>query len=314
MRKRSWKRIAGICAGALAGLVLLFVLINWPIQSRHTASAKIEPGDRAVEVPGGTLNVSVEGHGPPILLIHGWRGSRHWWDGVAPALVRRFTVIRPDLLGFGESDKPCPGYGMNQQAERMVALLDALKVKRAQVVGHSMGGVIAAAMAERHPERVASLTIVGSPAAPAQLHHDALQSATMWPAIGPALETLTLKPFVRQNLEKTAFAPGTHVPDRLVEDAVKPTWCSSAHSSRRTRAFLDQATLAKRLAGYRGRTLAIYGARDKLVDTAGAVATMGALPGVRVRVLAQAAHPPMLDQPREFVAVLKPFLERTRSR
>src|SRR3954451_3602978 len=127
---------------------------------------------RRVALPGGpTLHVAEAGDGPPLVLIHGW--PQHWWAWrrLLPDLAPAHPVLCLDLRGLGWSDAPPGAYAKEQWAADVVALLDALDVDRADLVGHDWGGLVALLAALRAPERVrtvAALSIVHPwPPAPA---------------------------------------------------------------------------------------------------------------------------------------------------
>jgi 2-hydroxymuconate-semialdehyde hydrolase len=107
-----------------------------------------------------------EGAGDPILLIHGsGPGVTAWanWRGIIPVLSQKARVIGPDMLGFGYTQ--CPDHLKLTPAvwvESLIALLDALKIRRVSVVGNSFGGAIALALATSHPERVNRLVLMGA--------------------------------------------------------------------------------------------------------------------------------------------------------
>ncbi|MDQ6856325.1 MAG: alpha/beta hydrolase, partial [Candidatus Dormibacteraeota bacterium] len=119
---------------------------------------------RIVHLPWGRLSVQVAGEGPPLVLLHGLGGSGRYWAGIAPLLAEARTLIAPDLAGFGRSDKPHLDYTRDFHVESMEGMLTALSLDgRFDIAGHSMGGILAALVASRHPARVASLAIVASP-------------------------------------------------------------------------------------------------------------------------------------------------------
>ncbi len=119
---------------------------------------------RAVALPWGRLSVQVAGSGPPLLLLHGLGGSGRYWAGIAPALSSTRTLIAPDLAGFGRSDKPRVAYTRDFHVDSIMGLLAALGVDSPlDIAGHSMGGILAALVAARHPDRVISLALVASP-------------------------------------------------------------------------------------------------------------------------------------------------------
>jgi pimeloyl-ACP methyl ester carboxylesterase len=107
---------------------------------------------------------AVEGAGPPLLLIHGVGARREAWDGVVAALGGRFTTIRFDLRGHGESSKPPGPYSAALFAEDARALLDHLSVDRCHVAGHSLGATVALRLALDVPDRVARLALLSAAA------------------------------------------------------------------------------------------------------------------------------------------------------
>ncbi|CAM3968535.1 alpha/beta fold hydrolase [Cohnella lubricantis] len=103
-----------------------------------------------------------EGAGTPVLLLHGYCGSRHYWDDVLPLLNAKFRIIAPDCRGHGETQATNGAYPMEQLAEDAVQLLDELGIPKAYVLGHSMGGYTALALAEKYPDRVLGLGLLHS--------------------------------------------------------------------------------------------------------------------------------------------------------
>jgi len=123
---------------------------------------------RRIEGDGVTLAVRDEGAGTPVLLLHGFPDSSHLWRNQIPALIGTgMRAIAPDLRGFGESDRPEPveDYAIARSVADMVAVLDALDVERAHVVGHDWGAGLAWALAAYVPARVDRLVVmsVGHP-------------------------------------------------------------------------------------------------------------------------------------------------------
>lgn len=113
-----------------------------------------------------TINYHDQGKGEPILLIHGsGPGVTAWanWRGVIPELSARARMIAPDMLGFGYTQCPA-GRRLDPEAwvNQLTGLLDALDIATVSVVGNSFGGAIALALAQRHPQRVKRLVLMGS--------------------------------------------------------------------------------------------------------------------------------------------------------
>jgi 3-oxoadipate enol-lactonase len=112
-------------------------------------------------VNGVRLACSVEGQGPPLLLLHGLGGSHDDWRRQVPLFARRYRVIAPDLRGFGASERQEP-FTVQQHARDAAALLEALGIRRAHVVGLSMGGAVALEFALSEPSRVAGLVLANT--------------------------------------------------------------------------------------------------------------------------------------------------------
>lgn len=112
---------------------------------------------RHIEANGARFHVVCTGDGPPLLLLHGWPEFWLTWEPVMARLADRFTLIAPDLRGFGDSDKPDGPYGPDQHAQDMAGLLNALQIERAGVVGHDVGGAVMQSLARRAPQRLSGL-------------------------------------------------------------------------------------------------------------------------------------------------------------
>jgi pimeloyl-ACP methyl ester carboxylesterase len=106
---------------------------------------------------GATFHVARLGAGPPLLLLHGWPEFWLTWEPVMTRLSDRYTLLAPDLRGFGDSDKPNGPFGPDQHAADMVALLDALGLDKAGIVGHDVGGAVMQPLARNAPQRIAGL-------------------------------------------------------------------------------------------------------------------------------------------------------------
>ena len=110
-----------------------------------------------IEVNGASLRVARAGHGAPLLLLHGWPEFSLAWAPVMDRLADRYTLLAPDLRGFGDSDKPDGPCGPNEHATDMLALLDALDIPCAGIVGHDVGGPVMLTLARQAPSRCAGL-------------------------------------------------------------------------------------------------------------------------------------------------------------
>ena len=120
---------------------------------------------RKIRTSGATINLVWGGEGPPVLLLHGYPESHVMWHKVAPALARDYTVVCPDLRGYGDSSKPKglpdhSNYSKRAMAQDMAEVMSALGHTRFHVVGHDRGGRVGHRLARDHSSRVKSLTVL----------------------------------------------------------------------------------------------------------------------------------------------------------
>ena len=100
--------------------------------------------------------------GTPVILLHGYGDSWFSYSPILPLLDNKYRVYIPDQRGHGDSDRPVGGYALQQFAADVVAFMDAMNVKQATIVGHSMGSFVAQHVAVHAPERVNRLVLIGS--------------------------------------------------------------------------------------------------------------------------------------------------------
>lgn len=101
-------------------------------------------------------------NGPVLILLHFGRATAAVWNGLLPSLVNRYHLIIPELRGHGHSEKPSDGYTIDTMADDIVALMAAMGIAEAHLVGSSLGAEVALSVAARYPERVLSLTCEGA--------------------------------------------------------------------------------------------------------------------------------------------------------
>ncbi len=125
----------------------------------------VYPIGQSVKIPtnGIRLHVRISGSGPGLLLIHGWMGMSISWRKVVEKLSERFTVIVPDMRGYGESDKPASGYDGLTLVDDLLGLCDALGLQKVAIIGHDMGAIPALLFAATHPDRTDFMGYVDEP-------------------------------------------------------------------------------------------------------------------------------------------------------
>src|SRR6266403_1939675 len=124
-----------------------------------------EPSDknivsRTAQVEGVKLHYLMAGHGPAVILLHGYAETSRMWRPIIPLLGEKFTVIAPDLPGIGDSAIPANGLDMKTSATRIRALARSLGVEKARVVGHDIGLMVAYAYAAQFPTETEKLVLM----------------------------------------------------------------------------------------------------------------------------------------------------------
>jgi len=139
----------------------LAVLILFTVATSVNGAAQTEPiASRTSQVNGVELHYLTAGHGPAVILLHGYTQTSRMWRPIIPLLAAKFTVIAPDLPGIGDSAIPADGLDMKNAAIRVHALAKSLGVERARVVGHDIGLMVAYAYAAQFPSETEKLVVM----------------------------------------------------------------------------------------------------------------------------------------------------------
>ncbi|MFC8429478.1 alpha/beta fold hydrolase [Streptomyces sp. NPDC057253] len=120
--------------------------------------------EHKTQVAGTGIHYVIGGHGPTLVLIHGYPQTWYEWHGIMPALAKHYTVIAPDLPGAGHSDAPASGYDKKTMAAKLHTLLVSLgKDHDVNVVGHDIGTMVAYSYAAQYPHSVSKLVLSEAP-------------------------------------------------------------------------------------------------------------------------------------------------------
>jgi pimeloyl-ACP methyl ester carboxylesterase len=249
------------------------------------------------------LAYDAEGTGEPLLLIQGLGYGRRGW-GPAPAmLARRFRVITFDNRGFGDSEAPPGPYTTLQLARDALAVLDAAEIERTNVIGISLGGMVAQELVLAEPERVRKLVLCSTtPGGPQSVPMPQQTVALMGrqPELDPQ-EALRL--FV-----VNALSPDP--PAELVEEIVAYRTVNPPDTggwSALAGAGAGHDAMA-RLGEIRVPTLVLHGTADNVVDAGNAPLFAEAIPGARLELLEGVGHLLPWERPQEFTALVEGFL------
>ena len=145
-----------VATTSLFGLILLFsaAISAAPPATPETIASK------TATVDGLQFHYLTAGNGPAVILLHGYTQTSRMWRPIIPLLAEKFTVIAPDLPGIGDSGIPSDGLDMKSAATRVHALAQSLGVKKARVVGHDIGLMVAYAYAAQFPSEVEKLVVM----------------------------------------------------------------------------------------------------------------------------------------------------------
>ena len=290
-------------------------VIRFPTQLR---AARLETlDDRQYRTIHGYRRAFIKaGSGPAILLIHGIGDSADSWLDIIPALARDYTVIAPDLLGHGQSDKPRADYSIAAYANAMRDLLAVLDVERVTVVGHSLGGGVAMQFAYQFPERCERICLISTggvahEVTPLLRFASAPNADLVLPLIGtPTARLLGKLTFgVLQALNTNLGLDAHHLmrvfdalPDASARLAFVRTLRAAVDWKGQAITMLDRCYLTQGMP-----TLLVWGARDAVIPVAHAYKAHGAMPGSQLEVFPDVGHFPHKDDPERFIRLFQAF-------
>ncbi len=261
------------------------------------------------------VNVVELGSGPPLLLIHGLSCWQSWLENIC-FFARDHRVIAMDLPGFGASQAPAEPISISGYARMLDALCDALEVKRAAVVGNSMGGFIGAELAIRFPARVERLCL--APAIGLNMEHVRIERRK---SVGNRVENILFfglawlsvrsdlpvrRVGLRRKLLSLVVAQPDRLPGALVLEVIRATGQATGFA-----AALDAITrypIRDRLGEIACPALIVWGEEDRLVPVSDATELEWLIPNSRKLIYEETGHLPMLERPARFNADLRAFL------
>ena len=237
--------------------------------------------ERTVVVAGRRVRYRETGRGTPVVLVHGLSGSWRWWRDTLAALAERHRVLLVDLPGFGSVRSR--RLALPEAAEWLAVWLAAAGLERPALVGHSMGGLVCAQVAARHPGAAGALVLV-SPAGVPSGRSFAGHALPLFAAFRQAPMRF------RGLLVVDAFRAGP----RTVVQAARELLAEDVRPDLRS---VDVPTLL------------VWGERDPVLPPALADEWSRELPHAPLAMLPEAGHVPMVDRPAELTAAVVEFLE-----
>ncbi|QBJ98246.1 alpha/beta hydrolase [Rhodococcus sp. ABRD24] len=266
------------------------------------------------------------GEGPAVLLLHGIGDNSSTWNEIIPHLAQNYTVIAPDLLGHGRSDKPRADYSVAAYANGMRDLLSVLGIDKVTVVGHSLGGGVAMQFAYQFPHMVDRLALVSTGGVTKDVHP--LLRLISMPVVNEALKLLRIPGAITtvrvvgeviSRLHGSPLRPGAilhdtpdlvrvlgALPDPTAYEAYLRTLRSVVDWRGQVVTMLDRCYLTENLP-----VQLIWGDRDSVIPISHGHLAHSAMPGSRLEIFEGAGHFPFRDDPLRFLSVVEDFLQST---
>ena len=250
------------------------------------------------------LFADIRGDGEAVVLLHGFPLTHRIWEATARALAREYRVIAPDLRGMGASGLSTGPYLMEQLAGDIAAMLDALGIERATVVGHSLGGYVALAFARMYDARVARLALVTSRLGAdtpeiAQSRRELAARVEAENAVDAVLDTMLPRSMAAENLAAL---------ERTVREIARKNTPAGLAAMLRGMAMRDDAhDIAAELSM---PVTVIAGAEDRGISLDEARASAAGFPNADLVVLERVGHLPMLEDPAGLERALRALLAR----
>lgn len=241
---------------------------------------------RQAQVGLANIAYKVAGSGPPIVLIHGLAGSSRWWERNVLQLAEQFTVYVVDLIGFGSSSAT-HAFVLKDAAAYLAAWMDRLGLDQVSVIGHSMGGVIAADLAAEYPSRIDRLVLVAAAVFVAEQN-------PLLHAFGVVQEFLYKRPQFLPILVGDAFQAGAPTLARAVVE-------------------LLTTDITPKLRRIQSPTLVVWGERDTITPVDAGRRLCSHLPNGRLAVIERAGHNPMWEYPAAFNTLITNYITQPTS-
>jgi 3-oxoadipate enol-lactonase len=252
-------------------------------------------------IDGLRLHYEHDGQGTDLVLIHGLGGSLQDWDPFIPGLSRSHRVLRCDVRGFGQSDKPAGPYTPRLFAQDLAGLVRALGISKAHVAGISMGGVIAQRFTLDYPEMVSSLTLISTSSEVGE----AAQKA--WEKTATVIEQRGFSS--NSEFARRIFAPSfVKNSPQAVQTMVERTATNDPRAYAAAARAIGSYNWTAELGRIRAPTLILQGREDALTPPGGSIKLSRGIPHSRLLMIPDCGHVVPLEKPQFFQQTLLAFL------
>ena len=239
------------------------------------------------------------GQGAPLVLIHGYPLDHSIWGEVIPLLEKEFHLIIPDLRGFGQTEEMEADISILTYASDIEGLLTHLKIKKAFIAGHSMGGYVALAYARSYMDEVSGLALISSQAAADSPERKQGRYATAKQVLETGMKVVvdSMTPKLSADKHIQAFI-------REVISKQKPQGTSSA-----LKAMAERPDSTELLSTSRFPVVIVHGDADELIPIERGREMKAALPNAHYVELPTAGHMPMMENPHAVAEALRFFIK-----
>ncbi|MBI5355941.1 MAG: alpha/beta fold hydrolase [Candidatus Aenigmarchaeota archaeon] len=246
-----------------------------------------------------------EGGGDCVILIHGLGGHSGRWEKVIPELSKGHRVIAPDLPGFGDSDKPAHGfdYSIPAFSEFINDFMKNLDIGKADIIGSSMGGYIAAYFASEHPEKAKNLVLVSPAGLSRRATPEAMSymNAVYFPTEETAKSALE-ELFYDKNVVDEEMV--VDFVDKMKNDDSKNAYFSSFFNLSRNHEFEEK------LGKIKSPSLIIWGEEDEIIPCEYAEEYVSMIHNSKKEMMQKCGHMPFIEKPKEFLRLVKRHLDQ----
>ncbi|MDT5012356.1 MAG: 2-hydroxymuconate-semialdehyde hydrolase [Mycobacterium sp.] len=274
----------------------------------HTASPPVAtPHD--IDAGGIRTHYLEAGSGHPVVMLHGSgpgvSATANWQNNIG-TLAKDFRVLAPDIVGFGDTERPADVvYSLRTWTDHVWAFLDALGIESASIVGNSLGGRIAMQMATDQPDRITKMVLMGAPGI----------GMTLTEGLA-ALRAYRPSPDAMRDLLRNYFAVDpTMITDDLVRIRYEASVANGAFEAYQA-IFQDPRHKGSELGiteeevrAIRIPTLLVHGREDKVVPLAVSVTMLGLFPNADLHVFSACGHWTQIERAQEFSALVANYLD-----
>ena len=270
-----------------------------------------------IDVGGATIHVRIGGHGPAVVLLHGFGDTGDMWAPLAAALMGERTIVVPDLRGMGLSSHPEDGYDKKTQARDIARALDKLGVAKGDLVTHDIGNMVGYAFAAQYPKRVTRWVVMDAPLPGIGPWDEIIKSPLLWHFNfrGPDVERLVAG---RERIYLDRFWNELSANPSAIGEATRAHYAAlyaqpgAMHCAfNQFAAFAQDAVDNKAFAAGAKLTMPVLGVgADKSFGTGMADVLRFVATDVTAHVVANSGHWLMEEQPAATIAAIRAFLEK----